>query len=445
MAGRPCQPTNPPPKRYKPPHLTTVTKERPHGNLQQRDIQTKISSPYCGAGTDNYAASYRQMSTNIGKPTMTPITGTTHATLQQNTVKYKPKRISNKITTTITTLKSVSLKPCSDKPLPAIHHHRDTTQTTIPTNLLPSDSANGRYTRKTDNATKSTGTHSAHIPFPSRFLTRNPHCSTSKKQTIDPVHPSVLQPSKHSPSYNLTLTLSNSTRLCQSLHSDNELNLDPTTNTSSKAAQNTYYAEAAHHNEPLITKLLCHQSPPKPQQPQPNVGNVLPMQDWTQRKVPIPCIKESVQPTLPFYNDLATETISPTPHSLIPRLPMQRLMQELALINTLLDHLSKMLSLATTSHPSSTPKNLFDLITELPQIDPKALILTDEPPQLLLLPAATCYNHPGGQSTRSLYWYRTPRLPCYNIARRTRYVSTEILQSHLQHTVPHTKDLLKVP
>jgi len=213
---------------------------------------------------------------------------------------------------------------------------------------------------------------------------------------------------------------------------------------SSKATQTTHHTKAAHHTKPPITTLLCHQSPPKPQHPQQNVEKVLPMQAWTQSNVPIPCIK-SIQPTLPFYNDLTTKTISPTPHSLMPRSPMQRLMQELTLTNTLLNHLSKMISLATTSHPSSTPKNLFDLITELPQIDPKALILTAEPPQHLLLPAATCYNHPG-QPTRSQYWYQTPpRLPCYNIASRTWYASTEILQSHLQHTVPHSKDLLKVP
>jgi len=43
----------------------------------------KKPSPYYGAGTDSCTASYRQISTNIGKPTMTLITGTTHSMLQQ--------------------------------------------------------------------------------------------------------------------------------------------------------------------------------------------------------------------------------------------------------------------------------------------------------------------------------------------------------------------------
>jgi len=181
MAGRPCQPTNPPPKRYKPPILT---KARPPGNLPQRDIQTKISSPYCGAGTNSYAASYRQFSTKLGKPTMTPITRTTHPTLQQNTVKYKPKMFSKKITTTTTISTTAPTKPYSDKPLPAIHHHRETTQMTKPTNPLPYNSVDGRYTIKTDTATKRTGTHPAPTSFPALAPSRNPNCSTSKNHPI---------------------------------------------------------------------------------------------------------------------------------------------------------------------------------------------------------------------------------------------------------------------
>jgi len=121
MAGRPCQPTNPPPKRYKPPILT---KARPQGDLQQRDIQTKISSPYCGAGTDSYATSYRQISTNIGKPTMTLITGTTYPTLQQNTHQViKDQQELKDYTATLTHVKS-NARPCSS-PLPTDHNPND--------------------------------------------------------------------------------------------------------------------------------------------------------------------------------------------------------------------------------------------------------------------------------------------------------------------------------
>jgi len=64
-------------------------------------------------------------------------------------------------------------------------------------------------------------------------------------------------------------------------------------------------------------------------------------------------------------------------------------------------------------------------------------------PQPLLLPTDTCYNHPG-EPTCSMY-QTPPQLPCYNIASSTCYLSTASLPSHLQHTVPHSKDLLKLP
>jgi len=201
LAGKPCQPTNPPPKQYKPPILT---KARPHGNFQQSDIQTKISSPYCRAGTNSYAASYRQISTNIGKPTMTLITSTTHPMLQQNTVKYQTEMVSNKITTATITLQPVSPKPCSNKPLPAVHHHWEITQMTAPTNPLPYESVNRRNTIKSDHATKSTSMmYPTHISFPSLSPSRNPHHSISQNQSINPRHSSAINPLKHSPSYSM--------------------------------------------------------------------------------------------------------------------------------------------------------------------------------------------------------------------------------------------------
>jgi len=307
---------------------------------------------------------------------------------------------------------------------------------TTPTNPFPHKSVNRRKTIKSDHATNSTGiTHPTSTTYPVLSPSRNPPRSISQDLPINPRQSSVINPLKNSPSY--STTQQNSVSHCQSLYTANESkNLDTTPKIPPAVAQ------TAPHTKPPITTLLRNQSPSKPQHPQQNVNKVLLTPNQTQQNVPSPGIK-SVQLTL-TNSDLATETRS-TPHSLSPCSLLQRLLNELAITMTLIDRLSDLLSIDATSHSSSTLKNLFDLITELPQIESKAIILTTEPPQHLLLPAATCYNHPG-QTTHSLYWYRTPpRLPCYNIASRTQYVSTETLQSQLQHTVPHSKELLKVP
>jgi len=144
----------------------------------------------------------------------------------------------------------------------------------------------------------------------------------------------------------------------------------------------------------------------------------------------------------------------------------QQLQQQLAITKTLIDHLAMILK-----EHNLSPQTMINIVHNLYQYynlrryckytynkfiwlnhQPttwnlcSSATLTANPPQLLLLPAATCYNHPG-QPTHSMYWYWTPPwLPCYNIAStRTHYASTEILQSHIQHTVLHSKDLLNEP
>jgi len=69
-ASKPCQPTNPPPKHYKPPILI---KAQQHGNLQQHNINPKIMGPSCSASTQSHVATYSDKSTNTRKPTMTPL------------------------------------------------------------------------------------------------------------------------------------------------------------------------------------------------------------------------------------------------------------------------------------------------------------------------------------------------------------------------------------
>jgi len=99
-AGRPCQPTNPPPKRYKPP---IMTKAQQYGNMQQQKINPKIPGPCCGASTHSHVASYSNNLTNTRKPTMTPPIGRPHPTLQKNDEQYAPVTVfKNAIITTDT-------------------------------------------------------------------------------------------------------------------------------------------------------------------------------------------------------------------------------------------------------------------------------------------------------------------------------------------------------
>jgi len=112
MAGRPCQPTNPPPKQYKPP---IMRKSQSNGNSNQYNTHQKIDNPNCGAGTHGYAASYRQILTNTRHPTMTPPTGTSHPMLPKNIMKHNTKKGSNIITTNIIIPKPT---PTNTQPLP---------------------------------------------------------------------------------------------------------------------------------------------------------------------------------------------------------------------------------------------------------------------------------------------------------------------------------------
>jgi len=93
MAGRLCQPTNPPPKCYKPPIMTKVQQ---YGNLQQYKINPKITGPCCGAGTSSYVATYSHNLTNTRKPTMTPPTDQPCTTLPKSDEQYANETASKK-------------------------------------------------------------------------------------------------------------------------------------------------------------------------------------------------------------------------------------------------------------------------------------------------------------------------------------------------------------
>jgi len=76
-----------------------------------------------------------------------------------------------------------------------------------------------------------------------------------------------------------------------------------------------------------------------PQYPQPNVKKALPTPAQAQQNIQASCIKP-IQPPL-LHNEHATESIFPTPHSLLPCQPLQRLLQELLITKSLLERLSK--------------------------------------------------------------------------------------------------------
>ena len=137
-AGRPCQPTNPPPKRYKHPK---VTKSQQYGNPQQQYIDPKIIDPRCIASTQCYVANYGHNSTRIKKPTMSPPTNDPHPTLQKNQEKYVPEIVFKNFTLTSTDklTESTSLPPAAN--LLSDNRKQETPKPPTKTNSLPATNA----------------------------------------------------------------------------------------------------------------------------------------------------------------------------------------------------------------------------------------------------------------------------------------------------------------
>jgi len=113
-AGRPCQPTNPPPKRYTPPNMT---KSKQYGNLQRQYIDPKIIDSRCGASTQSYVATYGHNSTCTTKPTTTLSTNGPHHTLPKNQEKYATETVFKSFTTSTTKFTKESTSPHAANPL----------------------------------------------------------------------------------------------------------------------------------------------------------------------------------------------------------------------------------------------------------------------------------------------------------------------------------------
>jgi len=118
-AGRLCQPTNPPPKRYKPPIMTKV---KQYGNLQRYNINPKITDPCCGAGTYSYVATYGHKLTNTRKPTMTPPTDQPCPTPPKSDEPYATETVSKKFTIATANYMTEPPNPRSANQLPVNRH-----------------------------------------------------------------------------------------------------------------------------------------------------------------------------------------------------------------------------------------------------------------------------------------------------------------------------------
>jgi len=250
LVGRPCQPSNPPPKQYKPPILTKVN---PYGNLKQSNIQTKITNPCCRVGTPAYVTSYNQISTSIGKPTMTLLTGKLHPTLQKNTVKHEIKMVLN-INTNNKNQQALT-NPHPIKSIPIVNHHLETTQKIIPNNSLSHDQANGRHTINSNNKPRRTCTPPTHLSISPRSPPRTPQSTIRKIQPITTTHLSSSHPphthTHHSPAP------PNPINHRRSPNPVNQLtDLDPSTNMMTTATQATLPKETALPNEPPTIKQL---------------------------------------------------------------------------------------------------------------------------------------------------------------------------------------------
>jgi len=167
----------------------------------------------------------------------------------------------------------------------------------------------------------------------------------------------------------------NPTCQCQSLDPADKLNnINPSSTTTSTVTQMTALPNVtAIHPDPSTTPLLYHQSPPKPQNTQQNLGKVPTMPVWTIRNDHVLCTDTVQSNLLPPLECTTKPIFSTSPPSLMPCQLMQRLWKELTITQTLLDRLSNMILIEATSDQQSVPKHLFELLTDLPQTNVTAL------------------------------------------------------------------------
>jgi len=470
-AARPCQPTNPPPKRYKPP---IMTKAQPQGNPQEHNMCKKINDPTCGAGTPGYAASYRHILSSTRHSTMTLPTGTPNPTLQQNTAEHATNLAVNTIITstqastvphhlklhTVVTHKMEKNQLTSHrKPLSPINGRNTTPatndmmskQATIPHNrklhavvthktemnrptthrkFQPLCPINGQHTTPANigkKITKTTVTHPTNpsiVPIPQPD---NPKCTIRNNQNVAHANSSLPHPS-HPCNYGKPKLFPPLTRFAS------HRQIPPDNHTNQPHQPDNLRPPAAIPEEPNIEPphlhATCQPSPPMLSHPHHNLGPAIttPAQKWSKNGE----YTQTVHPTqLPPLRSAIDSIIQSS---------MISLRKELMLTRNLLDQLIRLLPLALNAPPRTTSKTLFELITELPKNDPLPLLTTfSHTPAYLYLPNSFP-EQPTAQTT-----YRIPSNPSYAKTRIFLYLSTILLWSMLQFTVQYSKDLLKVP
>ncbi len=188
----------------------------------------------------------------------------------------------------------------------------------------------------------------------------------------------------------------------------------------------------------LPLHALCHLSPLVIQHPQqtPSTELLMPTkhqftegQQFQTVQLPPPSLHSPIDSLTEILNSMGNLLSS----------ILKSLQQQFARTHTLLDRLNQWLLPAFTSASSRiTSKNLFELITDLSANDPIPLFTTTSSTPTYL--TNNLPTHP----TRKSYWI-PPKSQDFNKTRIIPYLPTTLLWSTLQFTIPHSKDLLKVP
>jgi len=446
MAGRPCQPTNPPPKRYKPPILA---KARPHGDLQQRNIQTKISNPTRGAGTNSYAASYRQISTNIGKPTMTRITGSTYpTTLQQNTHQViKDQQELKNYAATLTNVKS-NTRPLSS-PLPTNHNPNDRPHEPI-LRLTPYHPPKMRKS-----ISPTTLTPSSTSTSPQTTTLRTPQMNNNRPRlhlvAVTSNHAPATQNTIHSNKQPAPNTATTTQHPILSVNHSPDLITHPSTSrpktfdstnysTQRPIKRSSVHPTEVHH----LNATLCSSNYITDNHPPVSSHRISPPNDDTtnlarvsrHKKCPIPTTPDS-----PVSKSAPNSLLSTDPN------PLTALKEALSKLNETVNRLFSIIVPLLTIVPhnsiesqkyDSISRNLPDIYKLMIALPPMTYDLLAQNNPTALLTNLRTNSH---ETTHSNF---SPALS-YHITYHGQGSPDDTLQKHLQHSPTYTKDLWKPP
>ncbi len=431
MAGRPCQPTNPPPKCYKP---SLSTKSRQSRSLQHHDINPKITSPYYGAGTQSHVATYSHNLTNTRKPTMTPPTISAYPTLSKNTKQNAIKIVFKKfIIRNANSPMQAPTTPSQVDQLPVNCNKATPTTAKQTTSSIPTPTPND-IPPKIENHPRTTGQPKTE----QTIIHSTPPCPSNrnirKNLPTNQPNPNAHLPSKLNEHHRHSKYLSHL--------------LQPTTPSTPRITSHQVHksTESTPPNKQPPTDILtilqietppkqgkCNPLPTMPLYPQHKFHSDTPLSDTMTQITPTLKIQPILSPNLPNRH-----AIKP------PQTMMELLRKQFEITQTLIDRLSRMLlphNVDTSTNIMS--QTLFDLIAALP---PNELLTMLTTPPRTTLPNILV----GLQPTHC--WYRIPPKLSASIKTSTDtsinnhyHLSKTILWSTLSLTFLYSKDLQKVP